>query len=311
MTSTTPPAPRIGWIGAGRMGAVMAERLLKAGFDLAVHNRTPEKAAGLARHGASIAPDVAALAECDVVFTIVSTSEAAEEVILGERGLLSSARAPKIVVECSTIGMETSAALRKALADRGAAYLCAPISGNPHVVEAGNSTFVASGSQEAFRAVELQLRAIARNVVYVGEGDAARIAKICHNVWLGVLTQSLAEITVLAQKAGMTRQAFLDFINASALGSVYTKVKTPTWVALEFTPPTFTPPLMRKDMELGLALGRQLEAPLALASVTRDLIQTQINHGYQDLDFSSLLLMQARAAGLEMVPEPPASSGSR
>jgi 3-hydroxyisobutyrate dehydrogenase-like beta-hydroxyacid dehydrogenase len=121
-------------------------------------------------------------------------------------------------------------------------------------------------------------------------------------VWLGALTQSLAEVTVLAEKAGLTRKAFLEFLNASALGSTYTRVKAPHWVALDFTA-TFTPPLMRKDMDLGLALARKLDAPMALAAMTREIIQSQINQGYLTEDFSTLLLLQARAAGLDIKPE--------
>ena len=154
----------------------------------------------------------------------------------------------------------------------------------------------------AFEHARPQLLAMGRAASYVGEGELARVAKICHNVWLGALTQSLAEVTVLAEKAGLTRQAFLGFLNESALGSTYTRVKAPHWVALDFAA-TFTPPLMRKDMDLGLSLARELETPMPLASMTREMIQSQINQGFVDVDFSTLLVLQARAAGLELKPE--------
>ena len=137
---------------------------------------------------------------------------------------------------------------------------------------------------------------------YVGEGELARIAKICHNVFLGVVTQSLAEITVLAQKAGMPRHAFLDFLNKSVMGSMFTRYKTPALVNLDFHV-TFTPKLLRKDLDLGLDAGKELEVPMPLTSLTRDLLQQMIGNGMTEEDFSTLLLMQARASGLDIQPE--------
>ena len=289
----------IGWIGTGRMGYAMARRLAEAGADLRVYNRSAEKAEPLRKHGAKIVSRAEDLADCDVAFTMLSTGEVVTEQIAS---LLGAQRLPKLVVDCSSISIETSAEIRASLGKAGVAFLAAPVSGNPHVVEAGQASFVVSGPRAAFERVQPLLLQMGRNATYVGDAELARIAKICHNVWLGALTQSLAEVTVLAEKAGLTRMAFLEFINASALGSTYTRVKAPHWVALDFTA-TFTPPLMRKDMDLGLALARKLDVPMALASMTREIIQSQINQGYVDQDFSTLLLLQAMAAGLDIKPE--------
>src|SRR3990172_993300 len=141
-----------------------------------------------------------------------------------------------------------------------------------------------------------------RGSSYVGEGELSRIVKICHNVFLGVVTQSLAEITVLAQKAGVPRHAFLDFVNNSVMGSMFTRYKTPGLVNLAFSV-TFTPQLLRKDLDLGLDAGRRFEVPMPLASLTRDLIQQMIGYGLSEQDFSTLLLMQARASGLGLKPQ--------
>ncbi len=137
---------------------------------------------------------------------------------------------------------------------------------------------------------------------YVGEGELSRIVKICHNVMLGVVTQCMAEITVLAQKAGVPRHAFLDFLNKSVMGSTFTRYKAPAFVNLDFHV-TFTPYLLRKDMDLGLAAGRNFEVPMPLASLTRDLIQSMMGAGMTEEDFSTLLLQQARASGIELKPE--------
>jgi len=297
---------RIGWIGIGRMGYEMALRLAKSGCDLTVYNRTRAKAEPLAKHGARIANDVSELATCDVVFCMVSTYDDVKAVIAGPGGLLSKARgksgAPRIVVECSSISLDGSAELRAILAQHGTQMLAAPVSGNAKVIKAGKLSFVCSGPKAVFDEVSPLLRLIAPSASYVGEGELARIVKICHNVFLGVVTQSLAEITVLAEKAGVPRHAFLEFMNQSVMGSVFSRYKTPAFVNLDFKV-TFTPTLLRKDMDLGLEAGRKYEVPMPLASLTRDLIQSMMGNGMTEKDFATLLLLQAKASGIELEPE--------
>ena len=297
------PSGRIGWIGTGRMGYAMAERLAKGGADLTVWNRTRSKAEPLAAHGAKIARALPDLAACDIVFVMVSTWEDVNEVVAGREGLLSrKGGAPKLIVECSSISLEGSAELRALLAGRQIEYLAAPVSGNAKVIKAGRLSFVCSGPKESFEAALPYLKLIAPAASYVGEGELSRIVKICHNVFLGVVTQSLAEITVLAQKAGVPRHAFLEFINQSVMGSTFSRYKTPAFVNLDFKV-TFTPHLLRKDLDLGLDAGRRFEVPMPLASVTRDIIQTMIGRGMTKEDFAQLLLLQAEASGLKLQPE--------
>ena len=294
---------KLGWIGIGRMGYAMAERLAKAGCDITVWNRTRAKAEPLAGSGARVAGSLAELAACDIVFTMVSTGKDVKEVLFGANGVLSrKAAKPKIVVDSTSISLEESAEIREKLKQEGVKFLAAPVSGNAKVIKAGKLTVVASGPRDAMDAVTPYLAAIGQGVSYVGEGELSRIAKICHNVMLGVVTQSLAEITILAQKAGMERHAFLDFLNKSVMGSTFTRYKTPALSNLDFHV-TFTPELLRKDLDLGLTAGREFGVPMPLASLTRDLVQTLIGHGHGDQDFSTLLLLEARAAGIELKPE--------
>ena len=294
---------KLGWIGIGRMGYAMAERLARGGADVTVWNRTRAKAEPLAAVGAKIADKVADLAACDIVFCMVSTWDDVREVILGPHGLLAgSGKAPGLVVECSSISLEGSAELREMLAARGIDMLAAPVSGNAKVIKAGRLSFVCSGPQGAYDRALPFLKLIAPAASYVGEGELARIVKICHNVFLGVVTQSLAEITVLAQKAGVPRHAFLDFMNQSVMGSTFSRYKTPAFVNLDFKV-TFTPKLLRKDLDLGLDAARRYEVPMPLASITRDLVQTLIGHGMTEEDFAQLLVLQAEASGLTLVPE--------
>jgi len=121
-------------------------------------------------------------------------------------------------------------------------------------------------------------------------------------VMLGVVIQSLAEITVLAEKAGMSRHAFLDFLNKSVMGSSFTKYKTPALVNLDFHV-TFTPELLRKDLDLGLDAGREYDVPMPTTSITRDQLQQMIGQGLSGEDFSKLVLAQAKASGIDLKPE--------
>jgi 3-hydroxyisobutyrate dehydrogenase len=280
------------------MGYAMAERLAKGGCDIAVWNRTKAKAQPLEKHGAKVVNQLEELSTKDILFVMVSTYEDVKEVI---RRALAKGK-PKMVVECSSISLEGSAELRTTLQSKGVDYLAAPVSGNAKVIKAGKLTFVVSGPRAAYEKAKPYLDMMGTGSSYVGEGELARIAKICHNVMLGVVIQNLCEVTILAQKAGMPRHAFLDFLNKSVMGSMFTRYKTPALVNLDFHV-TFTPKLLRKDLDLGLEAGRNFEVPMPLSALTRDLLQQMIGHGMTEQDFSTLLLMQAKASGLELRPE--------
>jgi len=291
--------PSVGWIGTGRMGYEMAARLARGGADVLAWNRTRAKAEPLAQYGATVADRLSELAGCDIVFCMVAAWKDVKQV-MGE--LLAEKARPRMVIECSSISLEGSAELRAMLAQRGIDYLAAPVSGNAKVIKAGKLSFVCSGPRKSFNEALPLLNMIAPAASYVGEGELARIVKICHNVFLGVVIQSLAEITVLAQKAGVPRHAFLEFLNQSVMGSMFTRYKTPAFVNLDFKV-TFTPELLRKDLDLGLDAGRRLEVPMPLAAATRELVQAMMDRGMREQDFAALLLQQAQASGIELQPE--------
>jgi len=298
MTATT-----LGWIGLGRMGDAMVVRLLKAGHAVRVWNRTRDKADHVVELGAQLVDDKAGLAACDVVFTMVSTTDVLRDVLLGGGGLVTGDARPRIVVDCSSISDDGSAAIRAALAQRGVQFLAAPVSGNAKVAKAGKLSVVASGPRAVFDSVKPFLDALGRSTLYIGDGELARIWKIAHNTMFGVVIQNLCEITVLAEKAGIPRHVFLESINNSVLGSMYTKYKTPVLTRLDFEHVTFTPELLLKDMDLGLGAAKSLGVSMPAAAATRESVQRMVGRGHRNVDFAVLLTEIARDAGLELKPE--------
>jgi 3-hydroxyisobutyrate dehydrogenase-like beta-hydroxyacid dehydrogenase len=292
----------VGWIGAGRMGYAMIERLLDAGHDVSVYNRTRSKAEPLAERGAKLVDTPAQLADREVVFVMVAASDDLEAVTVGEDGLLTADVSPQIVVDCSTVSAAVSAKIRVLAAERGTALLAAPVSGNPKVVRSGKLTLAISGPRESYDRAEHLLRPLGRGVTYVGEDEVARLVKICHNVFLGVVAQSLAEITVLAEQGGTSRQAFLEFLNNSVMGSVFTRYKSPALVNLDFSP-TFTNVLLRKDFDLGLEAAREHGVPMPVAALAAEMVSAAVGAGHTSEDFATLLLEQARRSGVELVSE--------
>jgi 3-hydroxyisobutyrate dehydrogenase len=291
---------KVGWIGLGRMGEAMVMKLIKAGHLVHVWNRTASKAIHLVDHGATIVTDRIRLADAEVVFTMVSTTEDLKEVLFGRGGLVTGSSKPRVLVDSSSISQEGSAEIRQKLEAIGVAYLCAPVSGNAKVAKAGKLLVVASGPRALYDMAEPYLQAMSRKTMWVGEGELARIWKIAHNTMFGVIIQNLCEITILAEKAGIPRHIFLESINESVLGSMYTRYKTPVLCNLNWDHVTFTPALLLKDMDLGMGAARELGVPMPVAAATRESISRMVSHGHGEVDFAILLEETAKDAGFEI-----------
>ena len=303
---------KIGWIGVGRMGGPMAERLLKAGYDLSIWNRTRAKAEPLGKLGGKVVDNLLDLKDVDVLFSIVSTGKDLDQVYFGKNSVSGyGGKLPKIFVDCSTISVEESAAVRDRLKQLGCDYVAAPVSGNAKVIKAGKLSAVISGPEAACKTVTPMLEAIApRGVSYVGDGELARICKIAHNVMLGVVIENLIEITLLANKMGVPRHAFLAFMNNGVMGSMFTAYKSPALVNLDWTT-TFTPELLRKDLDLGLALGREWDVPMPVTAAAREVLQGHFGAAtlkpdpqeYLQKDFAALMETMALASGMKLKSE--------
>lgn len=302
---------RIGWIGAGRMGFPMVQRLLAVHQPVSVWNRTRSKAEPLQADGAVVVDHAADLASCDIVFCILGTAADLQAVLFGPGGLVEGSRRPAIIVDCSTIGLEESAAIRARLTALGVSFVAAPVSGNGKVVAAGLLAAILSGPADACERVRPYMAAIAaRGVSYAGEGELARVCKVAHNVMLGVVIESLCEITLLAQQAGVPRHAFLSFLNDSVMGSMFTRYKSSALVNLDWTT-TFTSQLLQKDMDLGLQMARQFNLAMPVTTATREVIQAHIGSGKaraasaddRQQDFARLLETLAGWSGVPLSSE--------
>jgi 3-hydroxyisobutyrate dehydrogenase-like beta-hydroxyacid dehydrogenase len=296
---------RLGWIGAGRMGLALAGRLLDAGQDLTVYNRTRAKCDALEERGAKVVDNPVELADRDLVFTIVAADEDFKEVVLGPNGLLANPDlAPRLLVDSTTISTAAAELVRASADERGVAVIAAPVSGNPKVAAAGRLTIVASGPADAFAQARPTIELLCSRVTYVGEGERARLVKICHNLMLGVVAQTLAEVTLLAQEGGVARADFLAFLNDSVMGSMFTRYKTPAYVNLDFTP-SFTPALLLKDFKLGISAADELGGlPMPVVEAARDVVAAVVDSGeYDDVDFAVLIEVLAERAGIELVSE--------
>jgi 3-hydroxyisobutyrate dehydrogenase len=298
-----PSKHRLGWIGTGRMGFALVSRLLKDGNDVAVYNRTKAKAEPLVDLGAHLVGRPSDLADRDIVFTSVAGSQDFAEVTIGPNGVLSGGdHFPAVVIDSSTVSMEVSQRVRARAEEVGTALLAAPVSGNPKVARAGRLSIAVSGPRDAFEKSLPYLQMLGATVSYVGEGERARLVKICHNLVLGVVTQIMAETSVLAERGGVSRSDYLEFLNGSVMGSTFTRYKTPAFVNLDFTP-TFTGKLLRKDFELGLEAARQLEVPMPVSALVHQIVTNMIGFELGDSDFAALLQMEAWGANLKLVPE--------
>jgi len=288
----------VGLIGLGNMGTAFAERLLVAGFDLVVHNRSREKTAPLAARGAAVAETAAELAGAvDVVLTSLSDDDALESVAAS---VTAAARPGTVLVDLSTVSPGASARVA-VLAERASVrYLRAPVSGNPSVVRAGNLAFIVSGPGDALERAEPVLHAIGPTLHVVGDGEQARVVKLAINLVIAGLAQLMSEALVLGEAAGVSRAALLETMGDSAAGAPFVKYKTEPLLRDDYSA-TFTTTLMEKDIDLVLETAEALGVRLPLASEIKALVRSAIEAGYGDDDFMALFLHLRSASDHEVL----------
>jgi 3-hydroxyisobutyrate dehydrogenase-like beta-hydroxyacid dehydrogenase len=269
------------------MGSAIAERLLAAGHELVVHNRTRAKAEPLAQRGATVAATPEELAEgVEVVLTSLSDDSAFEAV--AER-VVAAAGDGAVLVDLSTVSPAASARVAALADDASIEYLRAPVSGNPSVVRAGNLSFMVSGLRETLERVEPVLLAIGPTIHHVGDGEQARIVKLAINLMVAGIAELMGEALVLGEAAGVSRESLLEVMGSSAAGAPFVKYKTEPLLRDDYSA-TFTTLLMEKDVDLILEVAGDAGVELPLARELRSLLQAAIEAGYADDDFMALYL---------------------
>ncbi|HEY4226083.1 MAG TPA: NAD(P)-dependent oxidoreductase [Pseudolysinimonas sp.] len=290
--------PTVAVAGAGRMGSALVRRLLVANRAVSVWNRTPIRVDPLEQLGAVRLPELAGIAGHDVVISSVLDDDALDD--LAAR-IPAVDGGPSIWIDCSTVSPAAAAGAASAAHGAGMAYLSAPVSGNPGVVDAGEAAFVVSGDPRALPAAERILGAIGRQVVPVGTGTEANVIKLGVNAVLTITMQALAEVVVLGEKAGVPRGAFMGFFNDSAPGSRYSQAKTGAIVDSDYAP-TFTAAGQRKDIWLAQALAREVGTAMPLLAATEVEYSRLAASPWSELDYAALVLQAARDAGLDWQP---------
>jgi len=275
----------VGLIGLGNMGSAFAERLLDAGCELVVQNRSRAKADALAARGATVAESVAGLAEAvDIVLMSLSDDEAFESVAAA---VVAAARPGTILADMSTVSPGVSARVASLADDASVPYLRAPVSGNPTVVRAGNLSFIVSGPPAALEQAEPVLRVIGPTIHYVGEGERARIVKLAINLVIAGLAQLMAEALVLAEASGVSRAALLETMGDSAAGAPFVKYKTGPLLRDDYSA-TFTTRLMEKDIDLVLEAADAAGVRLPLVDEIKAILRAAVEAGYGDDDVMAL-----------------------
>lgn len=296
---------RVGWVGLGRMGAPMARRLLAAGHQLTVHNRSRGIVEELATAGARPANDPAEVTSAsDVVFACLTDPPASESVFLGVRGLLGESRAGQIFVDHSTVSPALSRRCAEAASARGAAFLDAPVSGGVPRASDGTLTIMAGGDAAAFARARPLFERLGANVHHVGPAGAGSVVKLANQLLVGINTAGVVEALVLATKAGADAQVVLDVLGTSFGGSAMLARSVPLILDRRFDLGT-TVNLLLKDLNLIDGLGGELGVRLLMGEQARRVFAEARALGHGDDDIVSTVLPLERIAGVT-VERPPA-----
>jgi len=289
---------RIGWIGLGKMGAPMALNLARAGHDLAVWNRSPDRAAPLRAAGVQVAADIPALAAAaDIVFVSVADDPALQQVALGPDGAVAHMQPGSLLIETSTVSVAISREIAARTAERGVDYLRAPVSGSVTLADSGKLGMLVSGPRAAFDAVSPVLGVITGHQLYAGADEQARVLKLTVNMMVGIIAAMTGEAMAFCLKHGVDRDTTVDGIAASVASSPLFGYKADALKARDFTA-RFSVYQIAKDFDLVLTAAHALEVPLPLAALVRQSWASMVANGEGGEDFFKSTELAIRAAGV-------------
>jgi 3-hydroxyisobutyrate dehydrogenase-like beta-hydroxyacid dehydrogenase len=282
--------PRVAVLGAGNMAGAMVGTLRRASFVVVVWNRTSARAEAVAgAHGAATAPSAAsAVGDADVVLSSLADDEAVLATYLGEAGAASACGPDHVVLEMSTIAPDTVRRVSDAVGAKDAAFLDAPVSGSVPTVEKGELTIMVGGDAAALERARPVLDALATKIFHVGALGAGATVKLAVNALVHAIDVGLSEALVLAEKAGVERSKVYDVFAAGAAAAPFVLYKRPAFEHPDEAQLTFTLDLMAKDLDLILALAREVGASMGQAERNRELVEQALIGGFSGRDMSSV-----------------------
>jgi 3-hydroxyisobutyrate dehydrogenase-like beta-hydroxyacid dehydrogenase len=291
---------KIGFIGLGHMGIVMARNLLKAGHELTVYNRTASKADPLVKEGAHRAAKVADACRGDVVVTMLADDPAHETVIFGEDGVLKNLRKDAVHICCGTISVALSERLTTAHAEHGQQYVAAPVFGRPEAAAAAKLFIVAAGPTATLDRCAPLFAAMGQKTFLFGATPSnANLVKVSGNFLISAVIESLGEALALIAKAGLDRSQYVDFLTSTLFSAPIYKTYGGIIAAQKFPEGGFNARLGLKDNRLVLAAAETLEVPLPLANLVHDRFLSLLAQGGESLDWSAIAELASREAGIE------------
>jgi 3-hydroxyisobutyrate dehydrogenase-like beta-hydroxyacid dehydrogenase len=288
----------LGFIGLGAMGSRMTRRLLDAGHTVVGYNRTPAKAAPLVARGMELAASPRQVAESvDVLFSMVSDTDALDAIAHGQDGALAGLRPGSTWLEMSTVSPSATRRLAEAAAARGATLLDAPVSGSAITVEQGQLAFMVGGDPAALDRVREYLLAIGPTITHVGPLGLAATMKIATNLGLAVQILAFSEAVLLAEKAGIARERAVETLLKSVIASPMLKYRGPFVLGMP-AEALFNVSMMQKDLDLALELGHRLGVPLPTTALTQSMLTAARALGLGEHDFAVVFDVLAKLSAL-------------
>lgn len=290
---------KVAWIGLGNMGVPMSINLVNAGHDVTVWNRTASKCDEPVKAGAKKADTIhEAVKDAEFVFTMISDSPVLERVILGADGAAESLKSGAVVIDMSTVSLDSSRKCNEAIEKAGGKFLRAPVSGSTVLAKSGALTLLCSGPKEAYDKTFPLFEKLSKTQFHIGEGDQARAMKLALNMMIATSLQMFSESVALCEKSGIELNTALDVIAGSVLASPLIAYKIPPIRERKF-PAAFSTRLMAKDLDLALSVAKELGVFAPSTGLTKQMLEASIANGNADNDFATLLLMVEKMSGIQ------------
>jgi 3-hydroxyisobutyrate dehydrogenase len=286
---------RVGFIGVGNMGSLMARNLIRAGHSLKVYDLSEEAVNFVVQSGAKAASSVKdAAMGVDFVVTMLPVGANVRTVFLDE-GVIAAADRGTVLIDSSTIDVDTARAVHAAAAEHGFAMLDAPVSGGVAGADAATLTFMCGGDKAVFQKALPLLQGMGKNIVFCGGAGFGQVTKICNNMVAGITTLAVVEAFVMGEKLGVSRQTLYDVMSTSSAGSfVLSKMcpmpgPVPGSASSNGFKPGFAAKLMLKDLRLSQAAAQMAETATPLGAAATAAFAMHVANGFGDLDLSSIV----------------------